>query len=156
MPLSTSARSLPRAAAVALLAAVGCGGSGGTPEAPPLTFGGPPALTVASGSGQLTLTLWWSPVQPTVGYDASQIAITGASGAPVSGATLTVVPWMSAHGHGASVLPTVSETAPGVYVAVPLDLYMSGSWQLRTRIQRDSGDGAAAIDDTAAPSVDVP
>ena len=139
-----------------LLAAAGCGGAGRTPESPPLTFGGPPALTVASTSLQLTLALWWSPAQPTVGYDATQIAINDAAGAPVSGATLTVVPWMSAHGHGASVQPGVSETAPGVYVAVPLDLYMSGSWQLRTRIERDAGDGGTAIDDTAAPSVDVP
>ena len=52
--------------------------------------------------------------------------------------------------------PTVQETAPGVYVAVPLDLYMSGSWQLRTRIHRDAGDGGGAIDDNAAPSVDIP
>jgi len=147
---------LAGALAVALLAATGCGGAGHTPDTPPLTFDGVPALTVASASGQLTLALWWSPVHPTVGYDASQIAVTDGAGVPVSGATLTVVPWMSAHGHGASVQPTVSETAPGVYVAVPLDLYMSGSWQLRTRIQRDGSDGAPAIDDTAAPSVDVP
>jgi hypothetical protein len=144
------------AAAVVLLGAIGCGGAGRTPETPSLAFGGPPALTVASESGQLTLALWWSPVQPTVGYDAAQIVVTDLAGAALSGATLTVVPWMAAHGHGASVQPTVSETAPGVYVAVPLDLYMSGSWQLRTRIQRDAGDGGSAIDDTAAPSLDVP
>ncbi len=144
------------ATALALLGAIGCGGTGQTPDTPPLTFGGAPDLTVASASGQLTLALWWSPAQPTVGYDASQIAVTDAAGVPVSGAAVAVVPWMPAHGHGASVQPTVSETAPGVYLAVPLDFYMSGSWQLRTRIQRDAGDGAGAIDDTAAPSVDVP
>jgi hypothetical protein len=138
--------------AAALFAMAGCGG--GTPVSPSLTFMGPPAATLASDSGQLTVAVWWSPAQPAVGYDASQLAVTDAAGAVVSGATLTVVPWMSAHGHGTSVQPVVTETAPGVYVATPLDFYMSGTWQLRTRIQRAGDTGA--IDDTAQPTIDVP
>lgn len=137
----------------AALALAGCG-SAPTPPPPELTFGGPPNLTVASDSGALAIALWWSPSQPTVGYDAAQLSITDAAGAPVAGATVTVVPFMPAHGHGGSVLPTVAESSPGVYVATPLDFFMSGTWQLRTRIQ-DAAD-AASIDDTAAPSVDVP
>jgi hypothetical protein len=140
--------------AAALLAAAGCGG--GTPAAPSLVFAGPPAMTLTSASGQLALALWWSPVQPSVGYDATQLAVSDAAGAPLSGATLTVVPWMTAHGHGASVQPVVTETAPGVYVATPLDFYMSGGWELRTRIQRDAVQGSTPVDDTAAPGVDVP
>jgi YtkA-like len=139
--------------AAALLAAAGCGG---TPAQPSLMFSGPPAATVATASGQLTIALWWSPVEPAVGYDASQLAVSDAAGTPLSGATLTVVPWMTAHGHGTSVQPAVTETAPGVYVATPLDFYMSGGWELRTRIHRDAVDGGDAVDDTAAPHVDVP
>ena len=135
------------------LALAGCGAAP-TPPPPELTFTGSPDATVTSDSGALAIALWWSPVQPTVGYDASQLAITDASGAPVAGATVTIVPFMPAHGHGASVLPTVTESSPGVYVATPLDFYMSGTWQLRTRIQ-GAGD-AAQIDDTAEPTVDVP
>jgi hypothetical protein len=138
--------------AAALFAMAGCGG--GTPASPSLTFTGPPAATLASDSGQLTVAVWWSPAQPSVGYDASQLAVTDAAGAVVSGATLTVVPWMSAHGHGTSVQPVVTETAPGIYLATPLDFYMSGTWQLRTRIQRAGDTGA--IDDTAQPTIDVP
>lgn len=139
--------------AAALLALAGCGAAP-TPPAPELTFTGAPNLTVASDSGALAIALWWSPTQPTVGYDASQLSITDSTGAPVAGATLTIVPFMPAHGHGGSVLPTVTESSPGVYVATPLDFYMSGTWQLRTRIQ-GAGD-AASIDDTAEPTVDVP
>jgi hypothetical protein len=141
----------------ALLAVVGCGGSGGTPAPPSLSFSGQPAATVASASGLLSIAIWWSPARPTVGYDAAQLAVTDVTGAPVAGAALTVVPWMLAHGHGTSVQPTVSETSPGVYVATPIDFYMSGTWELRTRVQRD-GDGgtAGSIDDSAAPEVDVP
>jgi hypothetical protein len=143
---------------VALLAG-GCGGQTATPTAPVLEFPGAPALTVASASGQLTISVWWSPAQPTVGYDAAQLAITDATdaaGAPVSGLTLTIVPWMTAHGHGASVQPTVTETTPGVYVATPVDFYMAGNWELMTAVGRaaDAGSGGA-IDDSARPTVDV-
>jgi len=146
-------RLAPRHLVALLAAAAGCG-AGATPTPAPLIFEGAPALTVASASGALSLAVWWSPSPPTVGYDATQLAITTPDGAPVAGATVTVVPWMAAHGHGASVLPTVTETAPGVYVATPVDFYMAGSWQLRTRIQRagDAGD----LDDTAQPTVNVP
>lgn len=54
-----------------------------------------------------------------------------------------------------SVLPAATETSPGVYVATPVDFYMSGTWQLRTRDQRVP-DAGSEIDDTAQPTVDVP
>ncbi len=143
----------------AALLAAGCGGQSSTPTAPVLAFPGAPALTTASASGQLTVGVWWSPPQPSVGYDAAQFSITDANGAPVPGLTLTIVPWMPAYGHGASVAPTVSETMPGVYVATPLDFFMAGNWELRTAIGRATDGGnsdAGAIDDSAQPTVDVP
>ena len=121
-------------------------------------FPGEPALTVASASGQLSIDVWWSPAQPTVGYDATQLAITDTTGAPATGLTLTIIPWMPAYGHGASVAPTVSETMPGIYVATPLDFFMAGNWQLMTAIDRATDGGnsdAGAIDDSAQPTVDV-
>jgi hypothetical protein len=158
--------------AVALLA-VGCNGQASTPAAPALVFPGAPALTVASASGQLTIGVWWSPAQPTVGYDAAQLSIADATGAPVTGLTLTIVPWMPAHGHGASVEPTVSEISPGLYVATPLDFFMAGSWELMTAISRTADAGASdasandaaetssassagALNDSAEPMVEVP
>jgi hypothetical protein len=129
---------------------------------PLLVFNGAPALTVPSASGALSVAVWWSPVQPTVGYDAAQLEITDATGAPVTGLALTVVPFMAAHGHGASVAPQVSEASPGIYVATPLDFFMAGHWELMTAISRAASDGGAdagaleAIDDSAAPTVDVP
>jgi hypothetical protein len=142
------------ALAVAVIAVAGCGGAT-TPDMPALVFNGPPALTVPSASGGLTLAVWWSPVQPTVGYDATQLAITDGSGAPVTGLSLTIVPFMPSHGHGASVVPTVSESAPGVYVATPLDFFMAGHWELLTTIA-GGGDAGGTIDDSAQPTVDVP
>jgi hypothetical protein len=141
----------------AVLLAADCGGQSATPTAPVLEFPGAPALSVASASGQLTVAVWWSPAQPTVGYDAAPLAITDATGAPVSGLTLTIVPWMAAHGHGASVEPGVSEPMPGVYVATPLDFFMAGNWELMTAIARSTDAGnSGTIDDSAQPTVEVP
>jgi hypothetical protein len=149
-------------ASAAILVA-GCG-QPPPPTAAALVFPGAPALTMASASGGLNIGLWWSPPQPTVGYDATQLAITDTTGAPVTGLTLAIIPWMPAHGHGASVLPTVSEIAPGVYVATPLDFFMAGNWELMTAISRPAGDAgsasdagsAGAIDDSADPTLEVP
>ncbi len=144
--------------ASAAIFVAGCG-QPSAPSAPALVFTGAPSLTVASGSGQLSIGVWWSPPQPTVGYDATQLAITDTTGAPVTGLTLAIIPWMPAHGHGASVLPTVSETAPGVYVATPLDFFMAGDWELMTAIVRATDGGnsdAGAIDDSADPTLEVP
>ena len=115
---------------------------------------------MASASGNLRIGVWWSPLQPTVGYDAAQLSISDATGAPVSGLALTVVPWMPAHGHGASVQPAVTETAPGVYAVTPLDFFMAGQWEVRTAISNGADGGGAgdtaSIADTVDPTVNVP
>ena len=125
----------------------------------PLVFPGAPAATVASASGGLSIGVWWSPAQPIVGYNATQLAISDSNGSPVSGLVLSIVPWMAAHAHGASVLPTVTEISPGTYVADPVDFFMAGQWELRTAIRRPADGGgadAALLDDSADPKVNVP
>src|SRR5262249_10851718 len=117
------------AVVIATLANVGCGTE--TPPPPPLTFADNPDQTLSSSSGALTVAVFFAPQPPVTGEDAAQISFSDAAGAPVSGLSLTVVPWMPAHGHGTSVNPTVTETAPGVFVATPLYLFMPGSWELR-------------------------
>lgn len=139
---------LPAVLSAALAGA--CGGAAGTggPAQPVLEFSGLSALTVASSSGQLGVGVRWSPNPPAIGLAASELTITDAGGAPATGLTLTVLPWMPAHGHGTSTMPAVSETAPGVYVATPIDFYMAGQWELRTTI-------AGAVDDTVTPAIEL-
>jgi hypothetical protein len=132
------------AALVGLAGVAGCGGAPG--DGPSLVFSGPVALSVASASGALTFAVRFSPQTPVVGLDAAELSITDADGASVPGLTVTVVPWMPAHGHGSSTTPTVSETSPGVYVATPLALPMPGEWELRTTV-------SGPLDDTVAPSL---
>ena len=147
-------------AAFAALTSLACDSGTATPASAPLVFEGPAAETMPSASGDLQIGVWWSPAQPTVGYDAAQLSISDTTGAPVSGLALTVVPWMPAHGHGASVQPTIIETAPGIYAATPLDFFMAGEWELRTAIAGGiDGDGAgdaAGINDSVDPTVNVP
>jgi hypothetical protein len=140
-------------AGLVLLVAGGLAGCGASElgTAPPLVFSGPAAEEVASVSGLLVVGVRWSPDPPAVGLAASELTVTDTTGAPVTGLTLTVVPWMPAHGHGSSTKPGVSETAPGVYVATPISFYMPGQWELRTTI---SGTGAA--DDMVTPSFAIP
>ncbi len=152
-------RGVPLLALTAVLATAACNGSAAIPTSAPLVFPVAPAVTVASASGGLSIDVWWSPAQPIVGYDATQLAISDSSGSPVSGLALTIIPWMPAHGHGASVEPTVTEISPGTYVATPLDFFMAGEWELRTAITNAADGGstdATMIDDSADPTVNVP
>jgi hypothetical protein len=151
--LPAAARAIPLAAALLCL---GCGGEQSPLQVAPLVFSGAPAETVTSTGGQANIAIRWSWSPPVVGFDAGELTITDGTGAPMSGLTLSVVPWMPAHGHGASVAPSWSEVSPGVYDVAPLDFYMSGTWQLLTTITRAMGATGAAIDDTAQPSVDIP
>lgn len=149
---------VPLLGLTAALAAVACNGSPAIPSSAPLVFPGSPAATVASASGHLSIEIWWSPAQPIVGYDATQLAISDAKGSPVSGLALSIVPWMPAHGHGASVQPTVTEASPGMYVATPVDFFMAGEWELRTAITNavDGGSTDAGMsDDSVNPTVNV-
>ncbi len=82
-----------------------------------------------------------------------QLVITDETGAPQSGLTLDTTPWMPAMGHGASVTPSVSETSPGTYVVEDVDLFMPGTWELRTTIA-DADSGSST--DHVAPSFQIP
>jgi hypothetical protein len=135
---------------VAALGLPACGAATSSgPTAAPLDFAEAPLLTMPTASGALTLTLRASPQPPVRGSDAAEMTFTDGSGAPVAGLAVTVLPWMTAHGHGTSVQPTVTETDPGVFVVTPLYLYMSGAWDLQTTV-------AGAINDTVTPTLDIP
>ena len=58
-----------------------------------------------------------------------KIQVVDAQGAPVSGATITVKPYMPDHGHGSSIIPQVAAGAdPGTYDVSLLNLFMPGIW----------------------------
>jgi hypothetical protein len=134
--------------ATALLAGGACGTDPIQSTEPP-SFAADPDQVLASDSGSLTIAVRFAPAPPTVGTDAAQLSFVDGSGAAAAGLGLTVVPWMPAHGHGTSVNPTVTETAPGIFVATPLYLFMPGSWELRMTI-------TGSVDDTAKAAFEIP
>ena len=69
----------------------------------------------------------------------------------MDGLDVVVVPWMPVMGHGASVKPNVAHgDAPGTYVVEGLQLFMPGTWEIRTTLTR------GATPEHAAPSFQIP
>ena len=128
----------------ALLGCAGdpAGGSASFPEAP--------LMTMASNSGALTLEVRTAPEQPpSRGEIEVEYRITDKSGAPALGLDLTAVPWMPVMQHGASVVPAVSDEGSGRYVVSRVELFMPGTWELRTTI-------AGPLQDGATPTFQIP
>ena len=58
----------------------------------------------------------------------------GVVGAPLTGATLKVTPFMPAHGHESGVTATITELAdPGQYKLSPVNFSMNGIWETTIR-----------------------
>jgi len=135
-----------------LLALVGCGSADSTSSA--ASDGGLPAdplQAISSDSGKLRIEIRTGPQQPpSRGNQTVEFVVVDAmTGAPEPGLMLDVIPWMPAMGHGTSLTPSVSETAPGTYVITNVGLFMPGTWELRTSI-------AGTVTDHAAPSFQIP
>ncbi|HTA20181.1 MAG TPA: FixH family protein [Polyangia bacterium] len=131
------------------LALVGCGPAMTGDAAPAPSFSDAPLETVTSTSGGVRIALRWSPSVPVRGENAAQLTFVDGLGQEIDGLTVDVVPWMPAHGHGTSVQPVTTATEPGVVVATPLYLYMSGAWQLRLTI-------SGALEASAVATVQIP
>ena len=108
-----------------------------------------PYVVVESDTNAFQVEVRTTPDQPpTHGVLTVDLTITDATKAPLVGAKIQMTPWMASHAHGTSVTPTVTELGEGRYRATNVDLYMPGSWQLRTTIQ-------GAMTDNATLPVDV-
>ena len=141
------------ASLLAMVSVASCGGSSSSSENAN-SFSETPLMTVASDSGKLHVDVRTSPSQPpTRGQQSVQLKITDENGSPRTGLALGTTPWMPAMGHGASVTPSVSETTPGTYVIADVDMFMPGTWELRTTIADADSKSSA---DHVAPSFQIP
>jgi len=129
------------------VAGLGCGDQAIPPEPPP-SFAADPDQLLASDSGALLIAVRFAPRPPALGSNAVELSFTDPGGATMAGLGVEVVPWMPAHGHGTSVSPTITETAPGRFVATPLYLFMPGSWELRITT-------SGIVDDTAKAAFEI-
>lgn len=72
-----------------------------------------------------------TPAPPAKGDNTWTVELVDGAGKPVSGATLTVVPFMPDHGHGTATAPTATpEGAPGKYRISNMNLPMAGYWDI--------------------------
>jgi hypothetical protein len=140
----------PRTLAVFSTAWLLCACSGAGPVESNLTFSADPLVELGTDSAQLKVEVRTLPSQPpTLGASSVQMIVRDTTtGEPVSGEQLQVVPWMPAMGHGTSVTPTVTETAPGTYELTGVVLFMPGTWQLRTTLN-------GAFSDHVVPTLQV-
>ncbi len=105
------------------------------PTMPPT---GAALFTLPTESGAWQAAIWTFPQPPAKGQSDVLYRVTDSAGGAVDDLTLTVVPWMPAHGHGTSIAPIVTSDRDGRYLATPVNLYMAGRWELHTTISRDT------------------
>jgi hypothetical protein len=89
------------------------------------------------GEKGLTVTLEDAvPAPPVASENTWTIAIADASGAPLSGATVEVLPVMNHNGnnHGPASAIVVTDLGDGRYRLAPVDLFMVGLWTTTIRV----------------------
>lgn len=78
------------------------------------------------------------------------VTIADPDGKPVTGALLTVLGGMPAHGHGLPTVPTVRELGGGRYLVEGLKFHMPGAWVVAFRIE------AGAVIDSVSFALELP
>lgn len=133
--------------AAALLLGAACSGDPAGVAAP---FPAAALVKVTTQGGAYDVEVRTSPDQPpSRGLVSIEYRITTPAGAPADGLDLAVVPYMPAMGHGASTKPSVTAEGNGRYVITGVELFMPGTWELRTQIK-------GTQEDSAAPSFEIP
>ena len=97
------------------------------------------------------------PDPATKGKNDWTISLTDSNNVAVSDATLTVVPFMSVHGHGtspSSFTASQGEQA-GEYIFTELNFIMAGTWEMTFTISVDTQTDAGATTDTVVMSIVV-
>ena len=125
---------------LALALGAACGGSQSSPAdagdvincaSDPRVATYAPNLSVNSASGGMKFVLVSSsPAPPAVGVDTWSLRVTDASGQPLSGLSLSAVPFMPDHGHGPSVVPQIASNGGGNYTVSNLYFFMPGVWKI--------------------------
>jgi hypothetical protein len=122
-----------------------------------------PSPTASPDPGAIDATTRWSEHHAfRVHYDSSPtpvpilivhqwtVTIVAADGKPTTGALVTVLGGMPAHGHGLPTVPTVRELGGGRYLVEGLKFHMPGAWVVAFRIK------AGTVVDSVSFALDLP
>ncbi len=93
-------------------------------------------LTKQSASSTLSVKIMdATPAPPTKGTNVMTFQVVDAAGKGVTGATVTVTPFMPDHGHGSAVVPIVKDDGDGKYTVEKIYLAMAGLWTLTVKVE---------------------
>jgi len=90
----------------------------------------PDSLLATGKEGIFTVEMMPPKAGLLMGVNSLEIILHDGEGRDVPGATLTVTPWMPAHGHGVEEKPVVFDRGGGVYSVENVILIMTGHWQI--------------------------
>ncbi|MEZ4294965.1 MAG: FixH family protein [Polyangiaceae bacterium] len=108
-----------------------------------VSFPDEPFATVTSENGAFVVEVRTAPSQPPVrGRTYVELRIADEAGEPVEDLTLSAVPFMPDMAHGTSSEPEVASLGDGRYEIAPVDMVMSGRWELRTTVEAPVEDSA--------------
>ena len=104
-------------------------------------------ISAKSSKGTFTVAIVdATPAPPARDDNSWNLALTDATGAPLSVATLTVKTFMPDHGHGSSIVPVVTPlAAKGSYSLSKLNLFMPGVWQITFVVSAADGTTDTAV-----------
>jgi len=133
----------------------GTGGTGGSTGSDPSLCSTDPraeayaiGLSAKSMDGKIEVSFVdASPAPPTKGENAWTVEVTDGTGKPVTGATISLEPYMPDHGHGSSITPQIKPmpSTPGQYQVTLIDLFMPGIWQNTFTIMPPSGTAESVV-----------
>lgn len=85
------------------------------------------------------------PGPPQKGDNVWRLQISDGAGTAISGASVTIVPFMPDHKHGTSVKAVVKDQGGGEYSVAPVNLFMPGLWETTINVQTSGGAKDKAI-----------
>ena len=93
-----------------------------------------------AGSDVTVALMESTPAPPAKNDNTWRVRVVDVNGAPLSGLSLAVTPWMPDHGHGTLVAPVVTEQAEaGEYLIEPVNLRMPGLWDVTVEVSDGTG-----------------
>jgi hypothetical protein len=84
-----------------------------------------------------------------VGFNELKMLIKTPNSSEITGASVSIKPWMPSMGHGVSEIPVVKEIGAGVYIASNVGFSMPGQWQLIVNTNQNGKSDEAIFEFTA-------
>lgn len=115
---------------------------GGAVCSPASSFPSVALTTVTGDKGNVRVEFRSAP-EPTItaGQQCIEVVVRDAtSGNTIDGLSVTMIPWMPAMQHGASITPVVTPLGEGRYVFTNVVLSMLGEWELQTHLSGEASD----------------